>query len=362
MSDPREQALRQINELCSIISQFSPSASGCELRHNTLTDASAPLSGADDAATDFDLCPIIPILPTLSEVPTAAVDCSLARLGETEEGVVVAARAAIIVDRPGQPSEVRLYKTGPLYLPTQHKTDVLYEMGKHLGAPDFFVVLDKNTGKPVEAKKGAADTAWHYADRVRAWLERLVQSVAIKQIQDGLVLLDGALTLSTRDVPNAFLYGLVKQAGQNGNAVLAVSKRSELEIGGRPVHFCLADAPQHIACYRFLSPLLRQTSTARADRILGQMVVVRFRAYGTPFRMDVSAAKGQTSDEAIHLLGGQRMRGGYPDALVRAHALSYFCSPAIAALRAQACKRYHLIPRSEPLLTPVFAPFAGRFK
>ena len=79
--------------------------------------------------------------------------------------------------------------------------------------------------------------------------------------------------------------------------------------------------------------------------------------------MDVKPVKGQSDEEAIgQLYSSILVRGGYPDILVRAHTHSYFTSPDVLQLQAQASAKYSLSPEGEVDLTGIFGPFGGRFK
>jgi hypothetical protein len=310
-------------------------------------------------------------------VPVAAVDCGIARLGETENGLVIALRATVVIDIPTG-CRIQLFRTGPIYLHNLKKAELLLRVGMHLGRPDLFVELAQPEeeaeleesigrkdvgpfGEPVveRVRPGVADDSHKYGDRFRNWLERLVQRVAASSIQNGIVLLDGALTLRTIDTPQEYLEDLADEASSNGNALIAVSKQSMLQIRGRPLPFWLNDVPQR-ACYRLLSNVMAKEAN---ERVLGNAYAVRFSPLGHTFRMDVRAVDGQTDDEAIYrAYSSLMMRSGYPDILVRAHAHSYFTSPDVIQLQAQANRIYDLVPQPEASLTGIFAPFGGRFK
>jgi hypothetical protein len=309
--------------------------------------------------------------------PVAAVDCGIARLGETENGLVIALRATVVID-VSTGSRIQLFRTGPIYLHNMKKAELLLRVGTHLGRPDLFVQLVspeqetdlsefieyRNVRSFEEAviervRPGVADDSHKYGDRFRNWLERLVQRVATRSIQNGIVLLDGALTLRTIDTPQEYLEDLADEASSNGNALIAVSKQSMLQVRGRPLPFWLNDVPQR-ACYRLLSNVMDQEAN---ERVLGNAYAVRFSPLGHTFRMDVKAVDGQTDDEAINRAHSSlMMRSGYPDILVRAHAHSYFTSPDVIQLQAQANRIYDLVPQPEASLTGIFAPFGGRFK
>ena len=297
--------------------------------------------------------------------PIAAVDVGMAKLGETPQGVVIALRGALVVDAPSG-STVSRYYSGPLYLDNARKAETLFALGRQLSQDDYYVEVDRadpDRPQPIRVRDGVADNARHYADRFRSWFERKIQADACVAVQDGTVCFDSSLTLSTRDCPNAYLRGLVARAHGQGNSVVAVSKQSELEVMGKSVRWWLDDAPP-MPCRRALSPLIRQDSSARAARILGQTHAVRFAAAApSAFRVDVCAAPGVTDDEAIErFYASTRVRGFYPDILVRAHMHATIPRSAVWSLQAQARRVYGVICRADVSLQAVFGPFAGRFK
>jgi hypothetical protein len=104
-------------------------------------------------------------------------------------------------------------------------------------------------------------------------------------------------------------------------------------------------------------------SRERSERVLGNTYAARFSPVGSTFRMDVKPVEGQRHREAIsRFFESTLMRSGYPDILVRAHAHSYFTSPHVTHLQAQAGAKYKLTPQPEAELTSIFGPFGGRFK
>jgi hypothetical protein len=292
--------------------------------------------------------------------PVDAVDCGIVRLGETENGLVIALRATLVCD--GVPASGQVYRSGPIYLRNDQKLRVLHQIGRHLGNENIFVRIDHAQDPPrlVAVKAGVADDAHQYGDRFRNWLERLVQRVAVRTVTNGIVLLDGALTLRTRDTPERFLHELASTAAESGNALVALSKQSRLLVRSRSIRFWLADAPNR-ACYRNLSPLMDRGEGA--ERVLGSLYAARFSPAGPTFRLDVRPTPGQTDREVLNqFYSSVLMRGGYPDILVRAHTFSYFTAPDVIGLQAQAGARYSLVPQAEVSLSGIFGPFGGRFK
>jgi hypothetical protein len=292
--------------------------------------------------------------------PVIGIDCGIARLGETENGSVIALRAADILVSE-EASDVALYRTGPIYVRNDRKLQLLHQMGVHLGKPDLFVEMKRVGGDdvPSKVKSGIANDAHKFGDRFRNWFERLVQRIAVVKIENGIILLDGALTLRTVDTPDIFFERLANAAGDRGNALIAISKQSLLQVRDRSIRFWLDDHRGRV-CYRDLTSLLRHEDT---ERVLGNVYAARFSAVGPTFRVDVKAAPGQSDREAMNqFFSSAIMRGGYPDILVRAHTHSYFTSPDVVQLQAQAGAQYSLVPRGEIDLSGIFGPFGGRFK
>ena len=63
--------------------------------------------------------------------PIVAVDCGIVRLGETENGQVIALRATIVLIKDEQ-TQISLFRTGAIYLHNQHKKELLHQIGKQL--------------------------------------------------------------------------------------------------------------------------------------------------------------------------------------------------------------------------------------
>ena len=238
--------------------------------------------------------------------PIVAVDAGAVILGETETHFLVALRAAIIaVDHQGG-TKAYLARTGilPLPLAAPERAKVLYEIGKAMGQPNFFVEVDNtdaNNPKIRTIKQGTASRASHYVDRLRAFLERLMQQFAVQKIQNGTILIDGALTLRSRDTPDSFLRGLGTLASTGRNAIVGVSKKSDLLIAGKPIRFWLDDTP-FVAAHRALTPTIRNDGNGgeqRAERVLGSVYAARFSAMGATFRVDILPARGTSDGEAL---------------------------------------------------------------
>lgn len=336
-----------------------------------ITDGDEPVDDALDGAdeelqswVDWQVHSELPFVQNVDlsalpvyQVPLCAVDTGLVRLGETEDGLIIALRGSIVTIVGGS-TELHLYRTGPMYLRHADSITMLHQMGQQLGKPDIFVELNAE-GNPVTVKAGVADNIQAYSDRFRNWFERILQRIAVRMISDGIVLLDGALTTNTRDTPTAFFNDLNRATSEFGNALIAVSKQSRLQIQNRAMRFWLQDEPLS-TCYRRLMDIMPEDMK---NRVMGATYAMRFSPIGLTYRVDIKPVSGQREDEAIDMLFSSCLiRSGYPDILVQAHAYSYFTTPSVAELQAQCGATYALRPQEESDLGAIFGPFGGRFK
>ena len=265
---------RQVGEDDALDDSFPPEESDVPNE-----DIPANAGGTADYADVSPTSPAVDLQLTLMAGPIAAVDCGIIRLGETESGLIIALRASIVIDDDLEP-KIHLFRTGPLYLHNAFKAQILFQMGKHLGKPDFFVEVDDSDPsdpKPYKVKSGIAADTHKYGDRFRNWFERLVQKVAVASINNGVVLFDGALTLRTLDTPQQYLKDLAKLASDHGNALIAVSKQSLLQVGGKSIRFWLNDVPNRI-CYRSLGRIMALEGAE--ERSLGNVYATRFSVLG----------------------------------------------------------------------------------
>jgi len=295
--------------------------------------------------------------------PVVAVDAGAVTLGETSKGLLVAIRGAIVRQQDGRCNLTRA-RSGVLHLPHEPRAqmDVLHAIGTALGQPGFFVTLEGD--RPTALKRGSATRASHYTDRVRTYIERVLQQAAVTMIQDGVVLLDGALTMRSHDTPDVWWRALARAASAQGNSIVAISKRSNLLVDGRAVRFALDDAPATVG-FRDLTAAMRAASKndPRAERSLGNVFAARLSALGHSFRMDMVPARGLSHADVLNQFWTScQLRQGYPELLVRAHAMTAYSRVEIIGLQASVCARWNLVVRPEPSMNGIFAPFGGRYK
>lgn len=342
---------------------FRPTDPGQEARSHNV-----PSGLVQEFAEDLDgLEDEEPFGLACAERPVTAIDAGVVRLGSTADGIIGAVRAAAVTRFPGGGVKLRLYRPGTFLFTSSNRLNVLHQMGRALGKPDFYVHLDEN-GRPAREKIQLAAHDHRLLDRARNLVERLVQKAICSELEEGIVVLDGALTLRTFDTPGFFLRKLHDLCQERDLSLLAVAKKTGLTIRGVDIRLLL-EREVALPCRRKLTRALKLEETRKkgnrdsAPRWLGDLYVARFAPAGDVYRVDVDAPPGATSAEALDEFHASCLfRNGYPEALIEAHIHSYFTPPLVAQLQAHAIGTYEFIPMPEPNLGPVFAPFGGRFK
>ena len=95
---------------------------------------------------------------------------------------------------------------------------------------------------------------------------------------------------------------------------------------------------------------------------MGRLFACRFSPLGRTYRVDVSPAPGLSDEEALsRLFASVGVRGGYPDILVQAHALSMITLPQALLLRAQLAQ-FGLSSAWDWGFGGAFGPFGGAHK
>jgi hypothetical protein len=268
--------------------------------------------------------------------PISAVDTSSARLGETDKGILSAVKVALVIYELGKEPVYETFGPYVLHLTEENKHSVY----------NFFrtEIFNLDTSDAPHLIK--------MTDRVRNFLERIAQQVAASAIKDGITLWDGSLTGGTIDTPKEMLMKAIRIAHENGNGVVAVSKKSCLQtVDGRRLIDLLENEtkPCYIDIHNWID--------AQLDRFLGRVHAVKFSPEGFTFRVDVSS-----SANAVLVLNSLTSScafyNGYPEPLRQAHIHSYFTPNEILALQAYVADKYGLnIVRTFDVRRHLLAPY-----
>lgn len=282
-----------------------------------------------------------PLQVVSEKVPLIAVDTSSIRLGETDEGLLSAFRAAIIAQTNG---EMKCDVFGPYVVHiTENNRQAIYD---YFRREVFGLEL-------IEAPTLLSKVM----DRIRNFLERLAQRTAALSIKNGIVLWDGSLTGRTIDTPEKVIREALDLAHSQGNSVVAISKKSWLRLlTGEQLLGLLDNIPN--SCY---IDIHSKICTKDMKRFTGRVHVAKFTPDGFSFRVDVSPASKLTCSRVLELLmGSSAFYNGYPELLRQAHIHAYFTPNEVLALQTYAIDKYDLeVIRTFDVRRHLLAPFGA---
>lgn len=313
------------------------------------------INEAEGAGVEEEMLPSQPALEkekgfqkTEHVIDLVAVDTGSMQIGSTENGVVIAVKGAVVSQ---QDDRYSLHRMGPklVYISRENQIGVLEGIGQGLGRPDMFVKTSQNGEKTIS---GGSVGFKQVQDRIRNYVERKLQRFAISIITGGIILFDGALSAREWDTPTKFLEDTRELAFNEGNSLVSIAKRSDLEIGGVNILYLLRGTQE--PCYR---EIVDPDWSALYPPSFGTIFVVRFGAGGFSFRTDVCPFIVPGEEILNRLYQNARMSLGYPYLLKLAHIHSVFTKPEIVQLQVLAAKDYGLTMQKPQDISVIFAPF-----
>lgn len=299
--------------------------------------------GADGSLLNLDAVSeekVVPIQPTRSSHPVAAVDTSTIKLGELEDGSLCALRGAVVLL---EKNRYRYVRYGPL----------VFSLGSHSHAAlqDFadVGVITQFQGEP---------NVDGLLKRIRNALERWIQFTVSSSIADAFVLIDGSLTAGTPDNPTKELERILETARRNRSIVVAISKKTKLRLGDQSITRMIEDRIE--PCLLDVDEEITDQFPAYPVRFLGRVFVGKLAKSGFPFRIDIDREipVQETVRRICELAGTDIVDQGYPETLRLAHILATFTASDVLAMQAFAAARFgvQLIPKLA-LRRSLFGPF-----
>jgi len=260
-----------------------------------------------------------PLEPAGERVPVVAVDSSVAILGESDVGVFAAFRCAIVYN-DGRPPETFNY--------VAHIT----EAARHA----YVKLREILSSSPFRAQPPTCSLD-RLVYRFMNLIERLAQQYACTQVQNGIVLWDGALTRTKETGMDVFRKS-IELARERGNSIVAVSKKTRLRlVTGERLTAVLEGREGAFAVE--VGDLL--PDSVKRD-LVGKVYVVKFAEDGFPFRVDVAPREGDCFSTLRKLASSVGFVHGYPELLAQAHMYAYFTRSEITALQAYVRDHYSL--------------------
>lgn len=260
-----------------------------------------------------------PLKPAGERVPVAAVDSSVAILGESDVGVFAAFKCAVVYN-DGRPPETFNYVV--------HITEA--------ARLAYVKLRELLSSSPFRAQPPACSLD-RLIFRYMNVIERLAQQYACTQVRNGIVLWDGALTRTKETGIDVFRES-IGLAEEHGNSVVAVSKKTRLRLAAGEKLTAVLEGREGAFAIE-VGDLL--PDNIKGD-LMGKVYVVKFTADGFPFRVDVAPKEGDCLSALRRLISSVGFVHGYPEPLAQAHMQAYFTREDITALQAYVRDRYSL--------------------
>ncbi|HML02872.1 MAG TPA: DNA double-strand break repair nuclease NurA [Candidatus Bathyarchaeia archaeon] len=258
---------------------------------------------------------LIQVQPLREDTEVAAVDVSSINLGETNNGVLVAIRGAIVWNVRFRFHYLRL---GPF----------LFHLTEESGSRIFNLLRKYGFGFSQEIS--GTDVA-RIQTRIASMFEHRIQMDLCRLSSNSLILLDGSLVGGTPDAPEEIVAELLRTARTRVNTILAFSKSSKLYFKGHH----LGDIAN-----RYNPPCLVKIGCRLQPRIgpfrlFGDIYVANLSKGGVSFRLDVDKEleQSQAVDSVRRLLGNELVYQGYPETLRLAHIYSTFTANEVIAMQ-----------------------------
>jgi hypothetical protein len=255
----------------------------------------------------------------------SAVDTSTIKIGETSRGIIIAVRGANIWKEEKRYGYIRF---GPFifHITEENKRQVCETLERTCFS------------FPGERTRQSTPSLLQMSTRIASLLERWVQTMAAKTINNGLVLFDGSLTAGTAETPTHRMKEILDTARKKNNVVLAFSKMTNLRINGHLITDLLSE---HEA------PYLLETEGLRLKPpmvLLGDVYVARLTKGKLAFRLDIDKeVPAESRTEAVEeLLGNDLLMESYPETLRLAHILCTFTANEVFAMRHYVTRKFGL--------------------
>jgi len=289
--------------------------------------------------TDFRPIPLSPIVDFSTVV---GVDTSCIIFGETKQGILCAIRGTIV----GRENEHFIYRRyGPFIF---HIT----EMNKYA----IYNAL-RQTFLGTNDEICAPNLQW-MPIRICSILERWLQKQACESNTNSVLLWDGSLTVSSFDNPFPFLNELLDKSRARRNIILALSKKSKLNVEGNEIADLIDN--KYAPCVMNIDAFVPHNH--KHLQYLGRVYVAKLAPSCCSFRLDVDRTLSE--EESIiainKLLGNDIVADGYPETLRLAHILSHFSATEVLGMQHYIAENHGMKIVTKPnIRRMLFSVFGG---
>jgi len=254
--------------------------------------------------------------PRHEQTVVAAVDTSTMKIAETSTGIVIAVRGANVWK---QRENYRYTRIGPfIFQVTEENKREVYNALERA-----YLTSAREPGHQ------SAPSLLQMPTRIANLLERWLQAMLAKTLNNGLILFDGSLTAGTADTPTRRMKEILKDGRERGNAILAFSKMTNLRVNGSLItDLAFEQRPPYLVetiGLRLKPPMVP----------LGEVYVAKLSSGNCAFRLDIDAeVPHELRVEAVErLLGNDLVSQSYPETLRLAHILCTFTANEVLAMQ-----------------------------
>lgn len=266
----------------------------------------------------------LPLNPIHEENIVTAIDTSTIKIGETNLGIIIAVRGAIVwkLNR-----RYRYTRFGPLiFHVTEENKRQVYQT---LENTYFAHTKDDHQSTP---------SLFQMPTRMACLLEHWLWKMTAETMTNSLILFDGSLTAGTAETPAHRMKEILSVARHGDNTVLAFSKMTKLRINGRLITEPL---PGHVP------PYLLETEGLRPKPpivLFGDIYVAKLAKGNLAFRLDIDKyIQPERQVESVErLLGNDLVSESYPETLRLAHILCTFTANEVLAMKHFVTRRFGL--------------------
>jgi hypothetical protein len=258
----------------------------------------------------------ITLKPDHQETIVAAIDASTIKIGETSTGIVAAIRGATTWKQNGCYKYTRL---GPFifHITEDNKTQLYNTLERAYFSTTFGTCHQ------------SAPNILPMPTRLASLLERWLQTMLAKTVNQGILLFDGSLTAGTPETPTQRLREILDYTRKNHSTVLAFSKVTTLRANGLLITEQLPHRDP---------PYLLETTGLHYKppmMLLGDVYVARLNKTNLAFRLDVDKeiSLEQRLDAVQKLLGNDLYTQSYPETLRLSHILCTFTANEVLAIK-----------------------------
>lgn len=283
---------------------------------------------------------LVKLKPDYTKIPLAAIDVSSIRLGETERGILLALRGAIVWK---QDSRYRYLRLGPFPFHITRKTQM-----------EICSLLHHHQ-QPTYLHESSVPNHLYLQSRLTSLLERWIQTSINNATHQSLILWDGSLTAGTPETTIEAMTELLKEARTRKNTILAFSKNTRLLFNGRRLsNLILEHQPPCIL------QIHDRSMYEGALHLMGNIYVVRLTGGACAFRMDVDKELPhlQVVESVQKLLGNDLISQSYPETLRLAHIFSTFTATEVLGIQRYLAKEKRIkILGRQNVRRMLFGPF-----